>query len=100
MGGGTSSPRKCIYILLFCYLFSPGGKHSHPWGCRACACLLLVLLGWQGQSDQISTYVISLFFSLMGRSTLLLYFFFNFIRHVSLNLNYGNSGKEISPLKL
>lgn len=62
--------------------------------------VLLVLPRVEGQYDQISTYVISLFLSLMGRSTLLLYFFYNFIRHVSLNLNYGNTGKEISPLKL
>lgn len=37
--------------------------------------VLLVLPRVEGQCDQISTYVISLFLSLMGRSTLLLYFF-------------------------
>lgn len=37
---------------------------------------------------------------LNGAFHFIIVFFFNFIRHVSLNLNYGNSGKEISLLKL
>lgn len=31
---------------------------------------------------------------------ILFFIIFNFLSHVSLNLNYGNSGREISPLKL
>lgn len=80
------------FLLVGSTIVCDGTKHVHD-GCWYCP-------GRQGQRDQISTYVISLFLSLMGRSALLLYFFFNFIRHVSLNLNYGNTGKEISPLKL
>lgn len=96
--GGTSSSPSCIYLLLFCSIFSPGGKHSHLWWYKARAAGIA-----QGGGSVWSDLYICYFLvpQLNGAfHFIIVFFFYNFIRHVSLNLNYGNTGKEISPLKL
>lgn len=50
------------------------------------------------RSDLYRCYFLVL--QLNGAFHFIIVFFLNFIRHVSLNLNYGDSGEEISPLKL